>query len=79
METELENRHPLVKTFHGVFPAIDKYENHRKCMCRPTAEHVFLCKYFFFSEKGIITRPCLLIYSGNGPSTPWNKVKARPK
>ena len=45
---ELQTRRPLVKTFQGVFPVVVKYENHKKCICRPIAKHL---KYILLREK----------------------------
>ena len=37
------------KNFLRSFPC-DKYENQKKCICRPIAEHVFSCNHFIFFQ-----------------------------
>ena len=37
---DLETHRPMVETLQGVFSLIVKYENRKKCICRPIAEHV---------------------------------------
>ena len=52
MGTELQTCCPKVKTFQGVFPVFDYRENHRKSICGPIAEHVFLVQTSYFLQKG---------------------------
>ena len=52
--TELLTRRPMVKTSQGVFPVIDKYKNHEKCICRPIAQHL---KCFPLGKKPFLLFP----------------------
>ena len=46
----LYTRRPMVKTFQGVLPLVDKYKNDKKCICPPLVEHVYSCNHFIFSR-----------------------------
>ena len=62
----------MVKTFQGACPIIDKYENHKKRICRLFAEHVFLCNHFIFFRKGHFYQamPADLRWDRSPPPTP---------